>query len=97
MANGADEWGGDGFLIPPSGDVGNALLALQPELATIRAQVQQGLGKARGAIDIRVPGRPDTLTSEDQWVDWSIVKRAYCGMLSPDMLPGMRTAEGRRG
>ncbi|CAK0826156.1 unnamed protein product [Prorocentrum cordatum] len=50
--------------------------------------------RAESIVDTRTLGKPDVFTGEEhKWNDWKVIFKAYCGVVSADLLAGMRLAE----
>ena len=63
--------------------------ALQARLdAALQLAAQRAVG-----VDTKLLGRPDVFEKEEKWPDWSVVFRAYGGLLGPEVSPGLTSAE----
>ena len=61
--------------------------AAQAAATAAAAQAQSAPAPSRGSgLDTRTLGRPDSFNGDEKsWGDWSVVVRAYCGVVNPRM------------
>eukprot|EP00973_Karenia_brevis_P014530 1983290-Karenia_brevis.AAC.1 len=66
----------------------------QVTISNLQGATATGSQQQQGAVDTRVPGRPDSFKGEESaWKDWSIVMRSYAALVEPRLGPLMSATE----